>query len=415
MAAPFLVWASIGNTDTSGAWTSPTLVADVIGDIVIYQVLQDGATSGAISSTVTTQGTGAIDALDGTTGTMTYIGQFAVGSATVAYQHLWIGRISATGTVTVAGTNSTSEDVYMRLYEFGDVSAGKTLATVIENVTAGSTVTGAATSGTIADASVQTLGPDRLPLNFVGINDDNAIAAFTGMTGGTWAEGVAEYAESGGTDGCIQLQLGLAAQSPNYTAGLANFIWGGVAGTNEKMAQSFVAGSTGIVSSYQVRLSKVVSPADNVVIELCEDAAGVPGTVLATNSVVGSSLISSVGSGGFVNSSGGGAILTSGTTYWVVVRRDGAFDAANKYEIFGTTAGSQYTGTLYHYDSSWVAYAATDEANLQINMRFVNGTLDGGTATNSDATDGWGVVGFALIGTTQVSKEIRKARYVDRD
>ena len=88
MAAPTYVAVSAGVTDAGGVWAFGPSGNPGIGNIVIFQILQDGATAGAV--TVTTF-TSAIEALDGTDSSMTYIGEFAVGSATAAYQKLWIG------------------------------------------------------------------------------------------------------------------------------------------------------------------------------------------------------------------------------------------------------------------------------------------------------------------------------------
>jgi hypothetical protein len=219
--APIPLQASNGAVDTMGAWTATGATPLAVGNIVILQVLSDG-TGAAPTFTSATN----IENLAGTDNAWTSIGtNFAVGSPTLANQHLWIGRTINTSAPTFTGGNSSGDDLYFRMYEFAGVNTGTTLAAVIENATAGSTVNSAGTSATIADASVQTLGANRLALNFVGGSDDNAIDAFTGMTGGTWAEAVAEYAESSGTDGVIQLQtatLDAAGTIDNGTDGWAD-------------------------------------------------------------------------------------------------------------------------------------------------------------------------------------------------
>jgi hypothetical protein len=187
------------------------------GQVLIVHLLQDGSQTGANAPSVTSI-TNAED-LAGTDNVLTYIGAFNVGATPEAYQHLWIGRGLAAANAVITGANAGNDDIFVRIYRFDNVSTGTTLSTVIENATAGATVSAGATDGTIADASVQSLGADRLALNFVGINDDNAVAAFTGMTGGTWAEAVAEYADSGGTDGCIQLQTAAMASAGTIDGG----------------------------------------------------------------------------------------------------------------------------------------------------------------------------------------------------
>jgi hypothetical protein len=220
MAAPTLVAASGQQTDAGGAWGEvfPDSVG-AIGNVFILQILQDGGTNGAVALT----SSNFVNKLDGTAG-WTSIGTFAVGGSTEARQHLWIGRATSTTAAQApgaTGTNSTSEDLYIRFYEFQDVSTGTTLATVIENGSAGATVNSTGTSATASDASVQTLGTDRLAVNFVAVNDDNAIAQFSGQSGGTWTE-TAEYAEPSGTDGAIQLQRAAMASAGTIDGGTAS-------------------------------------------------------------------------------------------------------------------------------------------------------------------------------------------------
>ena len=97
-----------------------------------------------------------------------------VGSPTAALQHLCIGRsLGGTVSVTVA---TTGDDLYYRLYEFSGAIAGTTLAAVTESI-----ANGVGTGTTIiSDTGVTTTGADRLALQFVAVNDDNALGPFTG-------------------------------------------------------------------------------------------------------------------------------------------------------------------------------------------------------------------------------------------
>lgn len=199
MAIPTWATADTGATDAGGAWSYTGVFASV-GLCRIFHVLQDGSAAG----TVTLTGATNCEALDGTDGTLTYVGAFNCGNPTAAIQHVWIGRSTAAANPVISGGNSGTDDIYMRLYKFNDVSTGTTLATVIENASAGSTVNVFGTSATAEDASVQTLNVDRLAVNFLGINDDNPFAGFTGQSGGTWTTR-ASYADATGTDGAIYL------------------------------------------------------------------------------------------------------------------------------------------------------------------------------------------------------------------
>jgi hypothetical protein len=105
------------------------------------------------------------------------------------------------------------------MYEFQDVSTGTTLADVIEQNGTTTPSTSAGTSEIISDADVTTTGPDRLALNFVAVNDDNPVDAFAGMSGGTWAETVAEFEVATGTDGGIQLQSATMASAGTIGGG----------------------------------------------------------------------------------------------------------------------------------------------------------------------------------------------------
>lgn len=216
MAAPSYRSSSSGQTDAGGTWSFTLAAGAVNGSFLIIQMLQDGATSGAVALTSSTH----IFDLAGSAGA-TYLGAFAVGASSEAIQHIWIGRTDSTG-CTIGGTNSTSEDLYVVCHAFDNVSAGTTLGTVIENGSAGATANGTGTSNTAADTGITTLGPDRLALNLIAVNDDNAIATLSGQTGGTWAEAITEYAEASGTDGAIALDIATISSAGTINGGTAS-------------------------------------------------------------------------------------------------------------------------------------------------------------------------------------------------
>lgn len=226
MAAPTYKSAGAGAVGTgAGLIVGFPASGNAVGDFVIVHILQDGTAAQTPSAT----GLGTIvENLAGTDDALTFIGTFTTGSVR---HHLWCGRI--TSTLANGATTSWSigsEDCYGRIYTFSNVNTGTTLNDVMENSSAGGTATSNGVSTGIADAAVVTLGADRLALNFVGVNDDNAVAAFTGMSGGTWAEAVAEYATATGTDACIQLQTAAMASAGTIDGGsytmLASDAWG---------------------------------------------------------------------------------------------------------------------------------------------------------------------------------------------
>ena len=214
MAAPTYITASTGAYDAGGTWTATGAAPGAADRIIILQIFQDGTTAGAVAITSATN----IKDLAGTSNAWTSIATLAVGSPTSGYQRLYIGRSTGTSAPTASGTNSTSEDLFWRFYEFSGASAGTTLATVIENST-GTTNNSLGTGTTVSDASVVTNGADRLALQFVALDAQIAIDAFTGMTGGTWAEAVAEYSTASGTDAAIQLQTATMSSAGTIDGG----------------------------------------------------------------------------------------------------------------------------------------------------------------------------------------------------
>jgi hypothetical protein len=386
MAAPTYIAASTGATSASGNWTATCHAPGAAGRVLILQVLQDGtATSPAFTSATN------IEDLAGTDNQWTSIGEFNVGSGPNASQHLWIGRSLSTSAPTFTGANAGGDDLYWRYYEFTNVNTGTAITDVIENSTAGSTVNSAGTSATASDAGVTTLGADRLALDFIAVNDDNAIAAFTGETGGDWAIATAAYATATGTDGAIQLQTSALAYSAS-TGGSTAAIWGAT-GTNEQAAQSFAVTAAGTLSAVVLNVRKYLSPTDDLVVELQADASGVPsGTALTSASISGTALTTTPTSTTFTLAYG-----LSVATYWVVLRRTGARDFDNAYGAEMSTGAGPYAGgsTATRASGTW----STGSNDLVFSARMSTTTIDGGTASITDS-DAWGVVGFALIGTT---------------
>jgi hypothetical protein len=228
VAAPTFLLASAGETDSTGSFTINGDTGGGADDIVIAHVLQDGTNAGTVAAG---SWSGATKNLTGgAAGTMTFLGEFPVGNPTAGYQHIWIGRSISGGGPQLFGTNSAGDDVYGRFYQFQNCNTGLSVASVIENGTAGTTVNGFGTSTTCSDTGVTTLGADRLALNFVGITDDaTGLAAFAGETGGDWALATAIYATATGTDGTIGLMSAAMASAGTIDGGsdaITSLPWG---------------------------------------------------------------------------------------------------------------------------------------------------------------------------------------------
>lgn len=100
------------------------------------------------------------------------------------------------------GTPASANNRYGIIYSFNDVRSD-TIANIV-----GDFSTSEVSSNTLADQSVTTPEADCLAVNLVGIQDDRVIDAFTGMTGGTWAEASAEDTSSAFTpDQTMQIQV----------------------------------------------------------------------------------------------------------------------------------------------------------------------------------------------------------------
>lgn len=233
MAAPTFVKAGTGAVNTA-ADSFPVTVSATAGNVIVCHVFKDRAVE-VPASGIDAALSSNIEDLAATTDAMTPLGGSyssateTVGSPTAGYQLVWIGRATATGTVTVEVLRASGTWL-ARLYEFTNVAPGTTLAAVIENSTAGSYSNGSpGTSTTLADTAVTTLGVDRLAVNVVAVNDDNALGSFTGESGGDWTL-AADYGTATGTDGEIGLQTAAMAAAGTIDGGTftlgASLSWG---------------------------------------------------------------------------------------------------------------------------------------------------------------------------------------------
>lgn len=102
------------------------------------------------------------------------------------------------GTDLVIGLSGTLDICLARMYAFRNCAG---LAQVEDSQALEDS------GGTLA---APTLGPtdqaNELGVSFLFFDDDDAVAAYSGGSGGTWAEAVAEYTNATGNDGCLQCQ-----------------------------------------------------------------------------------------------------------------------------------------------------------------------------------------------------------------
>jgi hypothetical protein len=245
LAAPSFVAASTGGQDISGEWIATCHSPGAANRVIIFQYLQDGTSSSPPTISSTTN----ILSLAGVSGSWTAApnNPYAIGSPTAANQYVFFGRSTSTSAPEVTGANVGGNDVYFRFYEFQNVSTGTTLATVIENGSAGSTANGVGTSNTAADTGVTTLDTDRLAINLLGINDDNPFAGFSGETGGTWTT-EASFASATGNDAAIYL-----IDAPMASAGTINGGTGSITDSDAWGVVGFALIGTTAAAAYQPR------------------------------------------------------------------------------------------------------------------------------------------------------------------
>jgi hypothetical protein len=132
-------------------------------------------------------------------------------SSTIGQQWVYYkfaaGSETGTLSVTLAGANLK----VARMYDFRNVAASSFTESPVFSSSPGST--------TVSAQSATTLAAGRLAVSFVFDTSSNALAAFSGATGGTWSEAVSEYTTTTGSGGGIQLQTATMANAGTLSGG----------------------------------------------------------------------------------------------------------------------------------------------------------------------------------------------------
>jgi hypothetical protein len=158
-----------------------------------------------------------------------------------------------------------------------------------------------------------------------------------------------------------------------YRTAIQNLIGGstvtwGNAATSSAVAQSFTPGANLDVNEIRVGLAKVLSPTDDVSLQIWSDTgANLPNASIATadNLYNGANISSTASWVAYQFSTP--VSLTSGTKYWIVVQRSGAVDASNHYTI-RQQGGNDYAGGGFSglVSGTWSAESATSDIAFQI-------------------------------------------------
>jgi hypothetical protein len=119
---------------------------------------------------------------------------------------------SESGSLSVSTTDSEFIGVFGRMYRFTGANASEGAGQE------------SGEDSTVADRTVTTSGADRLAVNLLAIEDNVTVAAFTGMTGGTWAEAVGAYETTTGGDATLQIQTADMAAAGTINGGTQTLV-----------------------------------------------------------------------------------------------------------------------------------------------------------------------------------------------
>jgi hypothetical protein len=225
---PLFVGAGSGTVVTTGTGTV-SKTSCTAGNLLILHVYEDQtASENTRSNRVNVEALNGVDNADAL-----YQSGLQTGSPQVGGYVIFMGRVMANGTcswdITVGASGG---DLSGRIYEFSGVSTGTQIANVGENVggSAGGRYRSTAnTTTSVVQGQVIPSGPKRLGLALVSMRGAVTIDAFTGTSGGTWVEPVAEYSHSTGNGATMQIQtvdINDQTTIQNGTATITSSSWG---------------------------------------------------------------------------------------------------------------------------------------------------------------------------------------------
>lgn len=190
------------------------------GNLLLVHLLSRGNTEDWSAFSAETN----ISDIDGALGNLRGVlsGQ-GVGNPTTSRESLFVGRATANGTCSAEFTvGASGEDLLCRMYEFSGASLGTTLAEILE-LGSGLADSWFGTGTTISSGvDMTTNGADRFAVVLVGLDNDLALGDFTGEGSGLdLTELVAEYQETTGANGTLQIQGGTIATAGVRSIGSA--------------------------------------------------------------------------------------------------------------------------------------------------------------------------------------------------
>lgn len=133
-----------------------------------------------------------------------------------------------------------------------------------------------------------------------------------------------------------------------------------------EVAQEFIPSTTMALERVAIRVAKIGSPADNLLVELCADSAGAPGTVLGTATLAAVDAAADSVTDTWIEFASLVSV-TASTSYWLKVRRSSSLSATAHW-LLGLVEEVSET-TLFYLGSSWTA-ATRDGVSLSMPYRL---------------------------------------------
>lgn len=177
----------------------------------------------------------------------------------------------------------------------------------------------------------------------VNLNGKSSVSApsYTNYT--YWADAAIGNDNNVGT--CPRLPWAGTASSDGSVqnlTGAASSVMGS-ADNNMRRAQGVTMPLSGSISSVQLKVSRGASPADSIIVDICADGGGKPGTVLGTTaSILGSSLTGTLAVKTFTFSSP--VAVPAGKIYIVARRTVETPNGSNYYSVGYSSSGNAYAG-----------------------------------------------------------------------
>ena len=154
----------------------------------------------------------------------------------------------------------------------------------------------------------------------------------------------------------------------------------------ERYYQSFTFAATGswTVDTIEIRLRRVGGPSDDVTVQLVNNAAGSPGTLIEGVNVVADDIPLEMGwvAFNFANT----ATLNFGSSYGITVLRSGANSPTNYYEIEVDDGATYSNGTMRQYDgAAW----QTPSPGCDLVFRILGGRDTGSQIADAILASSW--------------------------